>query len=110
MGWNLSRPTATGSATQDLSYTAQNIEALRRSFCGTEFPDIPVEGQLWVKDIGSNNFQAYTYLNGAWSRCQGEVEPIHLADTDATADSMYYSTDSSKLVYKGSDLSVHDLY
>jgi len=110
MGWNLSRPIATGSASLDLSYTAQNIEALRRSFFGADFPDIPVEGQLWVKDLTGDDFQVYVYKNGSWTRKRGEIQPIQSADADATADSLYYSTDSSKLVYKDSGLSVHELY
>lgn len=36
--------------------------------------------------------------------------PASSADADAPNNSVYYSTDSSKLVYKDSGGTVHDLY
>lgn len=38
------------------------------------------------------------------------VGPIHLADNQASVDKIYYSTDASKLVYKDSSGTVHNLY
>jgi hypothetical protein len=37
-------------------------------------------------------------------------KPVHLADADAENDSIYYSTDAGKLVYKDSGGTVNDLY
>lgn len=43
-------------------------------------------------------------------RHDGSLLPAHLADDDAAADSLYYSTDSGKLAYKDPAGVVHDLY
>lgn len=40
----------------------------------------------------------------------GGIYPVHLADSAAVNDTIYYSTDSSKLAYKDSGGTVHDLY
>lgn len=41
---------------------------------------------------------------------KGYFTPVSSADADAPNNSIYYSTDSSKLVYKDNLSVVHDLY
>lgn len=43
-------------------------------------------------------------------REDNSIEPVSLADADAVNNSIYYSTDQSKLVYKDSAGVVNDLY
>ena len=47
---------------------------------------------------------------GNESSQNGQFLPISSADADAPLNSIYYSTDSSKLVYKDSGGTVNDLY
>lgn len=43
-------------------------------------------------------------------RDDGTIEPITLQDSSAPNNSIYYSSDQSKLVYKDSGGTVNDLY
>jgi hypothetical protein len=43
-------------------------------------------------------------------RQDGTIEPVTLADADAENNSIYYSSDAGKLVYKDSGGTVNDLY
>lgn len=45
-----------------------------------------------------------------WTLNLSAVVLASSADADATAGTVYYSTDAAKLVYKGADGTVHDLY
>ena len=49
-------------------------------------------------------------INGLEIDKDGYIKPISSADSAAPNNSIYYSTDSSKLVYKDSGGSVNDLY
>lgn len=45
-----------------------------------------------------------------YTREDGSIEPAVLADADAVDNSIYYSTDQNKLVYKDNSSVVNDLY
>ena len=64
--------------------------------------DLPVN--IWTKWFGVIS-RAAKYI-----RADGSLEPVSLADADAADNSIYYSTDQSKLVYKDSSSVVNDLY
>lgn len=59
---------------------------------------------IWTKWFGLVS-RAVFYV-----RDDGSLEPVSLADADAVNNSVYYSTDQSKLVYKDSGGTVNDLY
>jgi hypothetical protein len=59
---------------------------------------------IWTKWFGIVS-RAITYI-----RNDGSIEPVSLADADAANNSIYYSTDQSKLVFKDSGGVVNDLY
>ena len=66
MNWFPNRPSGIGSALDDLSATASNIENLRKNFSGPSFPDNPVMGQAWYKDLGNNLFEIYMFNGTDW--------------------------------------------
>ena len=45
-----------------------------------------------------------------FARVDGSIEPVSLADADAVNNSIYFSTDQSKLVFKDSGGVVNDLH
>lgn len=59
---------------------------------------------IWVKWFALIS-RAVRYI-----REDGSLEPVSLADADAQNNSIYYSTDQSKLVFKDSGGVVNDLY
>jgi hypothetical protein len=59
---------------------------------------------IWVKWLGIIS-RAVIY-----NREDGSVEPVSIADAVAANNSIYYSTDQSKLVYKDFGGVVNDLY
>ena len=60
--------------------------------------------QTWV--LWFNSVQRLTNI----LRNDGSIAPVSIEDTDAANNSIYYSTTQSKLVYKDSGGTVHDLY
>ena len=58
---------------------------------------------IWRKDGGSNSWKALEYAGGY-------ILPESSADADAPNNSIYYSTDASKLVYKDSGGTPNNLY
>lgn len=65
------------------------------------------------KDVGlgsSSNEWKNLYVSDVIIRNNGTIKPASLADASAENDSIYYSTDQSKLVYKDSGGTVNDLY
>lgn len=59
---------------------------------------------VWVKWFGVIS-RAVNYI-----RNDGSLEPVSLSDAAAINNSIYYSTDQSKLVYKDSGGTVNVLY
>jgi len=59
---------------------------------------------IWVKWFSIIS-KATRYI-----RSDGSIEAVSLADADAADNSIYYSTDAGKLVYKDSSSVVNNLY
>lgn len=80
--WYLSRPDPNAESWRlDLSQTACNIETLRSSFFGKDYPDQPVDGQLWVKEIEPDDYELYIFRNGTWRKLIDRVD-ISSDDTE----------------------------
>ena len=54
--------------------------------------------------------EAITRIISNVIRPDGSLKPMTLADADAVANSIYYSSDAGKLVYKDIDGVINDLY
>lgn len=63
-----------------------------------------------VKPIESEFLIVASLSSGMQIRGDGTIQPTSTADSVAPNDSIYYSTDQSKLVYKDSGGTVNDLY
>ena len=57
-------------------------------------------------DVGTGSCK----INTLEVRNDGTIKPVQLADASAPNDSIYYSTDASKLVYKDSGGTINNLY
>ena len=95
-GWALSNVTVPAGAVITNAYYIKIVRT--RNFLGSP----PVESY----------FKTYTSssLTDFQIRGDGTINPVEMADASAPNDSLYYSTDQSKLVYKDSGGVVRDLY
>ncbi len=74
---------------------------------GTTNSNLTQTWRRWFNVI----FERFRRLDaGADVQPSGALRLAHLADADAETDTWYYSTDSSKPVYKDSGGTVHALY
>ena len=63
-----------------------------------------------VDTLGNLDTEGYIANANMSIRADGTIVPVSMADASALNNSIYYSTTQSKLVYKDSTGTVHDLY
>jgi len=76
---------------------------IKRTYTPIIAPDLPVEDyfKIYLEQAGNTEMAV---------RGDGTIQPAYLADVDASNNSIYYSTDQSKLVFKDPGGVVRDLY
>ena len=99
MAWHNNRPSGIGSPRLDLSYTQENINNLKANFFGDTEPVNPSTGEIWIKDIGSSDFEQYVYDGSSWIKLQRIRSPLSLPGglsfktREASATTTLLSTD-----------------
>jgi len=71
---------------------------------------VKVDNQSAANSWGIYVGNSSNYFSGAIIRGDGTIQPVSLSDDVTANDSIYYSTNSSKLTYKDSSGAVHPLY